>query len=253
MSSSIPEQMDFFKSLKEFAEGEQYDEFTLKRFKREAKKLLKVDAAHGYMALGIISSTERDPETVRTNFRRAMKLLPNNTTILVNYSTALGFLGFFSEAADLVLQAYGLAPRNSGILSNAIAYCHMAGRFHKTRQLIDMWHKIKPERLHKRFLHVQDVVRFMDDRDVKDKELEQLVGLTMTVLHGHKIYVRPQRIRTYISENEERYHFYYWVAVLRPLSQVNALNTELTHKVRDAFPDDTIRGEFIPLYEAIAL
>lgn len=252
MVSTGPNPLELFKGLKAFAEGERHDEFTLKRFKREVQKLLKADAVYAYMALGILAGIECDPEAVHENFHRAVTLSPNNVNILMNYATALGFLGFFSEAAELVLQAYGAAPRNVTVLGHAISYCHVAGRFHKTSKLIDSWHKIKPEKLHKQFLHVNEVVRFMDDREIMDGELEELVTLTMEVLHERGIYVRPGQIETSLADAGNGLCFIYRVTVRASQGRVKALNTQLTRRVRASCFNRKVRGEFIPVVEAIA-
>lgn len=249
MLRAVPKHTELFKKLKEFAEAEQHDEFTLKRLKHEAESLLKVDTASAYMAFGILANVGHDSDSVHTNFQKALSLSPYNANIIANYSASLGFLGFFSEAADLILKAYNLAPDDLAILENAVVYNRLAGRFHQASELISAWEKMNSGKSHQH--GIINTIGFLDERHVKDADLEKLVHVTVTILHEHKIYIRPQHVNDFLSEDEDGRYFEYWVALKEPVDRVIELNSELSERMIDECPDVILTGDFVALYEAV--
>jgi hypothetical protein len=106
-------------------------EFILRKLSIEAKALVKVDPAAGYMILGMISSDLGNVESCRDYFKSAMG---NSSDLLIrrNYASALMKMGFTKEASDLAIaNAKASAKQASGnieVLFEAASSCVQAGR-----------------------------------------------------------------------------------------------------------------------------
>jgi hypothetical protein len=79
---------------------EKVDEVTLRRVKKDADKLEKVDRTTHFMLMGMIASLERDGEAVRRNFRAALAL-DHNVVLVNNYLISLVAMYDFEHAVEI--------------------------------------------------------------------------------------------------------------------------------------------------------
>lgn len=83
------------------AHGKQ-DAFGLKRFEREANKLLETNAKDAYMILGMIACLGNSPEAMRENHIKALNLAAGDQDPYINFAASLSMMGFPEESVRLM-------------------------------------------------------------------------------------------------------------------------------------------------------
>ena len=106
----------------------------IRRLKKEAENLIKIDAADAYNYLGLIAVLENNRKAVISNYEKAIKL-PDDFTIHSNYSTALSHCGLNDLALEEARKVFGKFPNNKNILSD-LFYCLInSARFDEAHKL----------------------------------------------------------------------------------------------------------------------
>lgn len=108
--------------------------FELARLKREAAKLLHVDAAEAYVVLAGVSALEWNAAEVRANTERALALSRNSAAYL-NCALSLRLVGEIDQAADLMSEAAQRFPLDGEVLEAAVDLLFSAGRLHAAAQI----------------------------------------------------------------------------------------------------------------------
>lgn len=103
--------------------------FELARLKREAAKLLHIDAAEAYVVLAGISALEWNAAEVRANTERSLALSRNSAAYL-NCALSLRMVGEIDQAADLAVEAAQRFPMDGVVLNAAVDILLGAGRLH---------------------------------------------------------------------------------------------------------------------------
>jgi tetratricopeptide (TPR) repeat protein len=85
-------------------------EFRIRGLRKKAEDLVKIDAANGYSALGMLASLDNDAAAAASYFEKALKLKPNEFTSLYNYMVSLrsqSLLAEFAARTDKLLSVAG--------------------------------------------------------------------------------------------------------------------------------------------------
>ena len=86
--------------------GASLSSLTLQRFKREAQSIMKVDAAEGYLLLGILAGFEGRIEDMHHFHELAIQLSPGESNFYRNYAASLFNFRFLREAVSWAKKAY---------------------------------------------------------------------------------------------------------------------------------------------------
>lgn len=106
----------------------------LARLKRDANKLIGVDAAQGYVILGAISALTWDTEQALKHVKNAIRL-DGSAKSLINCAISLRYVGLVDEAADLITQAAAKAPGSELVMNTAVEWLAGAGRLYQAVEL----------------------------------------------------------------------------------------------------------------------
>lgn len=128
MSSPSPElkSNDLIDRLNHAPSGDGRD-FYLRKLATEAKALIKVDAASGYMILGMINSDLGKADECRSNFKKAQDL---SSALLIrrNFASALLKLAHIEEATNLAVNNVQSAESDIEVLYEGVHACLYSGR-----------------------------------------------------------------------------------------------------------------------------
>ncbi len=241
-----------FEQLKELIEsGEPAATLLVEQLKKEAQKYLKSSPLEGYIALGIVASLQHDVEGVHTYYQQAIHLAAHNSIIitLANYSFSLAQLGYFSEAADLISQAFKLS---GNYLDEAIYLCCIAGRFQQVDKLTQSKEKLKnPLKIQKLQELAKETQLFMEEKGIDDQQLETLINIALSVLRNHQIYTTPEQIQMCLFTESGKKWFHYGILVRSTLEKTFELGFELTEKIAQSHLTKETRDYFIPMFEAV--
>lgn len=244
--------IDLFEQLNQLIDHSHWNRLTLSKLTYEAKRLLKSNnRIDGYMALGTLASLEGQLESIHMNYKKAMELSPRNSIVIANYAISLGRVGYFSKAADLMLDANHLSKERWIHLGDALYFCGIAGRFHQVGKLLELWNKINPRRSHSLNQLAPEMIGLMDRKQVSDAELERLIIATISVLHHHAIYIGAHHIQMSLFKEGHSKWFHYGILVLQSVDKVIDLDFELADKIREGQFQKNMRDSFKPSFEAI--
>lgn len=95
--------------------------------RREYKRLLKLDPQNStvYHRLGVIAGSNGEYDEANASFKRSLELAPGNAELIADWGYSLFLQGAYAEAEELTRQGTELAPHNARIVNNlAIIYQH---------------------------------------------------------------------------------------------------------------------------------
>lgn len=230
-----------------FLNTKQIDSMTLEQFKNQVKSLLELEVPNVYLALGTIASLENDIDNVHYYYQQAIERFSRKAKILANYADSLARLGHFSTATNLMLEAYYLLPGGIDYLDDAIHLCGITGRFHLLSELL----RIKTQVTYSFQILVNKIVQLMDETQVTDEELEQLINITLKVLHRYDITVNPGKIRFSMEEDSQYKWFRYTIYTDKvPIKQIVPLISDIFCELRYAGISYNARTYFLPMVDS---
>jgi len=145
--------------------------FVLSTLKKEAQALLKTDAFHAYVVLGMIACLEQNVDEMHKNHLKALNLYPHEPLASINYAASLANLGFNSEASKQYRKAYQLEPANLNVLSGLMEALTFAGQVREARKLlVNDWKKKSPSSPYEREDLVMHLAEFLDKQEISDDE-----------------------------------------------------------------------------------
>ena len=145
-ATMAPKANELIDALTRLDESERFDELTVGRLSRDARALMKADAAGAHTVLGGIAGIEGDADKVHEHYKIALELSGRATWTLGNYATALGKAGEFDEAFKTIVEAHARTPDDLEILRLAISIAVQGGQFRESRSLYERWNKLQPNR-----------------------------------------------------------------------------------------------------------
>ena len=120
------------------------DDLALGRLAREARALIKSDAAGAHTILGGIAGIEGDAARVREHHAIALRLSARDRHVLGNYATALTNVGEMDEAFATIMEAHERYPDDTYVHEGAIGIAVQGARFGEGRALYERWNKLRP-------------------------------------------------------------------------------------------------------------
>lgn len=158
--------------------------FELARLKREADKLLKVNAQEAYVVQAGLAALEWDADAVLDNTSKALRLGATVATYL-NCALSLRLVGNTAGAAQLATEAVQRYPTNMDVQKIAVDLLVSAGRLREAAKICqDMVDRSLP---HTDFV---DGTLFLaaqaDKLGVTDETMSVQAGLARDVLTGHR-------------------------------------------------------------------
>lgn len=108
--------------------------FALASIEREAKNLLKTDAASGWHILGIVAAHRSDEEATRDAFSKALNL-DGRLGTSQNFSRALSMLNQYREALEVALKCIERDGADISFLRHAVSCAVRAGAFSTAAEL----------------------------------------------------------------------------------------------------------------------
>ena len=235
------------KRIDQFLNTKKIDSMALEQFKSQVKSLLELEVPNVYLALGTIASLENDIDNVHYYYQQAIELFSRKADILASYADSLARIGRFSAATDLMLEAYYLLPGGIDYLDDAIHLCGVTGRFHLVSELL----RIKTQVTYSFQTLVSKIVQLMDETQVTDEELENLIKITLMVLHRHDIIINSQQISFSMEEDYYSKWFRYAIHTDKvPMKQIVPLISEISGELRFAGISYNARTYFLPMVES---
>ena len=135
-------------SLKGLERAERVDDLALKRLRREAQTLMKVDAVGAHSILGAMAGIEGNAAQVRKHYEIALQISARESEVLTNYAAALSKAGKMNDAFKTVTEAHERHPDDLSILQDAINIAAQGARFREGRVLCERRRKLRPEGPH---------------------------------------------------------------------------------------------------------
>ena len=113
MSSQVAIQIPkFLHQINQLVISDNNDPLILTQLKNEVQNNNSTSDIDGYLALGTIAGLEGNIDALQTNYQRAItESSDKHAYILMLYAKCLTQFGFFSQAADLLCQAYLMSPQ----------------------------------------------------------------------------------------------------------------------------------------------
>lgn len=228
---------ELIKSLEPYMDStKQIDQFTLKRFKKEALENLKAFPWAGYLALGMIAVLEWDEVGLDAAYQNAIAL-GNDSRTHVHYANALQLIGKYSEALQLMLIASRMAPENLTILSEAVDFAQSAGRFSTASELQAVYAQRSPERPHGAEESVKNALRILEANSMSEDTLNLCNEIAFKLLRERRVPFVSTRLETDIQDN----YMMFYIDIVADESTVERLDEELGlmlfDKVEDFHPD----------------
>lgn len=191
--------------------------------KRQARSLLNQDANRAYSILGMIADEEGNPQEMRENYQKALKLAPHDGFTNINYNNSLQHLGFFSEALQHSKSLLNTMPKDPDVLDLVIDNAMRACRFNEALRYLQQ----NQENLatFPKSKTIQVGVQLFQKYALEDDEAENLQKMVYDLLHDKGIYFLRPRIRAFEYDNIS-----YSIRIDLPVSEIGDLNFELADR-----------------------
>jgi len=252
MSSQVAVQIPaIFKKINQLVISHNPEPFLLTQFKNEAQKYIQSDNVDAYLALGTLAGLEGNIDALQANYQQAItEYSAKHAYILMLYAKCLTPYGFFSQVADFHHQAYRLSPILN-YLDDAIYFYGLAGHFHQVALLLRTWDKVSPHKAHRFSQLAEDIVKFMDERNVSDADLEELITIALLLLRQHKLSIAASQINISLLEDEDSLWFHYGIPLHESVEKMVELDFELADNIADKKLPVKITGYFVPTFEMV--
>lgn len=197
----------------------------IRRLKREAENIIKIDAAVAYNYLGCIAVLENNKKDVISNFENAIKLTPNDFAINRSYSIALLNSGLNDLALEEARKGFSKFPNNKDVSLDLFYYLINSTRFDEAHKLLS---KIEGD---KGIQLVNNAAKIFEAANLTDDEAQQLKILAFSLIEKHQLYFYAANIG--IIENCVEYNIY----VDNPIEDIFELNWELANLLAESVDD----------------
>ena len=198
------EEKRLWEQITQLRHYKQLDPTLLALFKQKVRRFLHLDAYYSYLALGTLASLEGDIKAIHAYHQTAMETYSRKPDILANYAHCLVQVNAFSQAAELMLEAYYVAPAEFVYLEEAVFLCGIMGRFHLIAEL----HHIHREQLtvFPQFFEIApQIVDFMNRYSITDEDMENHIDQVFNILKSYQISINPQQIAIHYLNQEIQY------------------------------------------------
>ncbi len=171
-----------------FAKSKERDEFTRTAINRDIETLQKADSASASAFRGMMAALDRDEQATRRHFENARRLRPHDRWIEFHYSKALHYLGYFRESREMVRAICESDRSNLAMLDELIRQTIVSGRAIEAAELMARRNLLKPDDQHTYQDSIQSFSAFYQRHDVQDNDVEDLLEVTLNLLHDAGYY-----------------------------------------------------------------
>jgi tetratricopeptide (TPR) repeat protein len=203
--------------------------------KRQARSLINKNANGAYSILGMIAAEEGNPEEMRENYNKALKLAPLDSFTNINYNNSLQHLGFFSEALQHGKSMLKTMPKDPDVLDLVIKSAMGACRFNEALRYLQQTQESSTTFPDSKIIQVG--VQLFQRWALEDDEAENLQNMVYGLLHSKGIHFLRHRVLAFEYENIS-----YSIGIDLPIPEIVDLNFELA----DCFSQlENMRAEVI--------
>ena len=233
-------------ALTRLDQSELFDELAIGRLSRDARALMKADAAGAHTVLGGIAGIEGDAAKVHEHYKVALKLSARTTWTLGNYAAALGKAGAFDEAFKAIIEAHECAPNDLEILELAIATAVQGGRFRESRSLYERWNKLRPNGRMKAEAPMRLAANAIDREVFTESAVQKVIQIAQRVRLAAKVRQAGSSIHSVHGEPDR---FSFVIHVHSSTRQAVDLNTEFADSIVSDEALMTDPGlKFVPMF-----
>lgn len=154
----------------------------IRRLKKEAENLIKIDAAAAYNYLGLIAVLENNRKAVISNYEKAIKLMPNDFAIHSNYSTALLRSGLTDLALEEARKVFCNFTNNKDVILNLFYRLIDSARFDEAYKLSSKIESDKGIEL------VNNAAKIFEEANLTDDDAQHLQNLAYSVITKNNLY-----------------------------------------------------------------
>jgi|GEM_PF-1248044 len=197
----------------------------IRRLKKEAENLIKIDAAVAYDYLGCIAVLENNKEVVISNYEKAIKLTSNDFAINRSYSIALLKSGLNDLALEEARKVFGKFPNNRDVSLDLFYYLINSARFNEAHKLLS---KIEGD---EGIELVNNAAKIFEEANLTDDEAQQLQILAFSLIEKHQLYFYAANIG--IIESCVEYVIY----VDKTIKDIFELNWDLANLLAESVDD----------------
>jgi tetratricopeptide (TPR) repeat protein len=241
----------FFKEINQLVLNPHPEPSLLTQFKNEAQKYVQSDNVDAYLAIGTLAGLEGNIDALQANYQQAItEYSAKHAYILMLYAKCLTPYGFWEQVADFHHQAYRLSPLKN-YLDDAIYFYGLAGHFHQVASKLKTWDKVSPQVAHRFSQLAGDVVKFMDERNVSDADLERLINVALLLIRQHKLSIAASMINISLLEDEDSQWFHYGIPLHESVEKMVELDFELADRIAEEKLPVNLTGYFVPTFEMV--
>ena len=233
-------------ALTRLDQSELFDELAAGRLSRDARALMKADAAGAHTVLGGIAGIEGDAAKVHEHYKVALKLSGRTIWTLGNYATALGKAGVLDEAFKAIIEAHECAPDDLEILELAISIAVQGGRFRESRSLYERWNALQPNRQTRDEAPMRLAANAIDREVFTESAVQKVIQIAQRVRLGAKVRQAGSSIHSVHGEPDR---FSLVIHVHSSTRQAVDLNTEFADRIVSDEALMTDPGlKFVPMF-----
>jgi hypothetical protein len=152
------------------------------RLKKEAENLLTIDAVSAYNYLSRIAVLENNRKTVISNYKKSIKLVPNNYVTHFNYPISLARCGLHDLALKKARENVKMFSNDKNVLKQLLSPLIFTARFNEARELLN---KIEDKT---QLQFINHAARIFDEANLTDGEAQHLQTLAYSVIEKNNLY-----------------------------------------------------------------
>ncbi|NJO17969.1 MAG: hypothetical protein HC877_20255 [Thioploca sp.] len=241
----VAQETEFWEQINHLIAMDTRDSVILSQLKNKVHDILTIDAYEGYIALGILASLEGNVEAIHSYYQQAIENFSRKPELVASYAESLARVGYFSLAAELMLEAYYLSPSTLNYLDKAIQLCGIVGRFYFVGELLRIREKINRRPAHPFANNAEKIIQWMKKTKVTDEQLEEIINLALSLLQQYPILIAPRHVE--ISLDEDQQKFYYKIHLAERTETIFEITTQLTQQIIAAGLPTIINWKIVPI------
>ena len=233
-------------ALTRLDQSELFDELAVGRLSRDARALMKADAAGAHTVLGGIAGIEGDAARVHEHYEIALKLSGRTTWTLGNCATALVKAGALDGAFKAIMEAHERTPDNPEILGLAISTAVQGGRFRESRSLYERRSALQPNRRTRDETQIRLAANAIDRGAFTESAAQKVILIAQHVRLAAKVRQAGSSLHSVHGEPDR---FSFVMYVYSSTRQAVDLNTEFADRIVSDEALMTDPGlKFVPMF-----
>ena len=178
--AAAPKANDLVRQVAGIARSSVIDEVALRRIAREARALMKSDAAGAHAVLGTVAAIRGDEAATKKHYRIALDWEPQ-VPIWVNYATSLTMLDDNQGALDVLRKGMKAHPGDLTLAEQAIEAAIPSCNFRGTSELLEHHNKLAPDRPPKLGKVAQMLAEAVETGPMSEAGARKLIELMTTI------------------------------------------------------------------------